>query len=374
MKSVPRFFLKENDIFILMLVLMAGVARAQTPAPITPQSEPVVQAVAKTLPLVVNISTSGQVNQRVRDFFGSVYVVPQEIGSLGSGLLVSPEGYIVTNHHVVEYGDKLNITVSLTDGSTYKAKFLNSDPDKDLALIKIENDDKKTFPFADLKNLSPNLLGQTVIALGNPIGYQSSVSMGILSAKDRKVKTEEGTLEGLLQTDAAINPGNSGGPLVDINGNLVGINSAKAGGRAIEGLGFSIPAGTVAPWVQDAIAIAKGEKKAPKVPKLTDLMRQKFGLTLQEMTPELAEAFGFSQAAGMIITDIEEGSPAAKAKIERGMLLVRIGDFPIYGESSLPRDLNKLKTGEKAVITVSIVQKRAGFMMQRSGQVELTAR
>jgi S1-C subfamily serine protease len=372
--SIPRCLAAWRFLLPLALILCAGSVQAQTPAPVSPENEPVVQAVAKTLPLVVNISTQGQVSQRVSDFFGSVYVVPREVGSLGSGLLVSTDGYIVTNHHVVEYGDKLKISVALTDGSTFKAKFITSDPDKDLALIQIVNEEKKTFPCIDLKNLSPNLLGETVIALGNPIGYQSSVSMGILSAKDRKVKTEEGTLEGLLQTDAAINPGNSGGPLVDINGKFVGLNSAKAGGRAVEGIGFSIPAVTVVAWVQDAIAIAKGEKKAPKVATPSEIMRQRFGITLQEMTPELAEAFGFSQVAGMIITDVEEGSPAAKAKIERGMLLVRIGDAAIYGESSFPRDINRVKSGDNVVLTVSIVQSRAGFVMQRSGQVQLTAR
>lgn len=343
---------------------------------ITPAEEPVVAAVSKTLPTVVNINTEGVVTARVQDpfdiFFDRFQTRKQQFHSLGSGVLISPDGYIVTNAHVIERAQQLKIQVTLTDGSVYTAKLLSRDPDQDLALIKIE--DKKPLPFLDLKNLSPNLLGETVIALGNPIGYQSSVSQGILSAKNRTVKVEGGTMDGLLQTDAGINPGNSGGPLVDINGNFVGLNSAKAYGQAVESIGFAIPGNVVAAWVSDAIAIAKGEKKAPAPVSLTDVLKKRFGVTLQDVTPELAQEFGFSPSSGLLVSDVEAGSPADQAKIKRGMLLIRIGDMGVVDSESLPREIAKLKTGDHVIFTVSVVQTQGGFILRRSGQVELVAR
>jgi S1-C subfamily serine protease len=341
-----------------------------------PADEPVVKAVEKTLPAVVNINTEAMVDRQVRDpfdlFFERYATVKQKVRSLGSGVLISPEGYIVTNDHVAGRAQNTKIQITLSNGSVFPAKFLSSDPDKDLALIKI--DDKKPFPFLDLNRLSPNLLGQTVIALGNPIGFQNSVSQGILSQKNRTLTSEGVTMEGLLQTDAAINPGNSGGALVDCNGDLVGINSAKQYGQAIEGIGFAIPGDVVAAWAKDAIAIAKGEKKAPEPVSLVKLIQEKFGFTLQSLTPELAETFGYNTTYGLLVADVEANSPAEKAGAKKGMLLVRIGNLPIMNEASLPRDLQRVKKGDKVVFTLSVIEQRGPMTMQRSGQVELQAR
>ncbi|HSI84057.1 MAG TPA: trypsin-like peptidase domain-containing protein [Candidatus Methylacidiphilales bacterium] len=346
-----------------------------TSAQTTPEEEPAVKAVAKVMPAVVNINTERVVRQATTyyDSFYRKYRTPaQKVTSLGSGLLISPEGYIVTNAHVAEMADNLKISVTLNDGSVYQAKLINSDPARDLALIKI--DDKKPFPFVATKTLSPNLLGQTVIALGNPVGYQNSVSRGILSAKNRALRTEEGNMEGLLQTDAAINPGNSGGPLVDIAGNLVGINTAKFSGQSIEGIGFAIPAEAVVPWTTDQMAIARGEKKAPEPVAMGEIMKKKFGISFQPLTNELADAFGYTLDGGLVVTSVEADSPASRAGLQRGMLIVRIGNVAVQSEAAIPRELEKVRPGVALHFTVVVVEDRGGIPRQRGAVVPIVAR
>src|SRR5881296_2174879 len=224
-----------------------------------PASEPAVLAVAKVLPAVVNINTERVVRRQVRDpfeeftaqFFGTYRSRPREIRqtlqSLGSGFLVDPAGYIVTNQHVVERAADLKIHVTTNDGKTYNAHYITGDDKTDLAFIKI--DSKDAFPFINLDNISPNLLGQTVIVVGNAVGYGSSISRGVLSAVKRDITVDDTEYKGLVQTDAAINPGNSGGPVIDLSGRLVGISSAKMAftpqGVQSQVLGFAIPAKVV---------------------------------------------------------------------------------------------------------------------------------
>src|ERR1041385_4752439 len=202
-----------------------------------PAAEPAVLAVAKVLPAVVNINTERVVRRTVRDpiedfyaqFFGYYRGRPREIRqtlqSLGSGFIVDPQGYIVTNQHVVERAADLKIKVTTNDGKTYSAHYITGDDKKDLAFIKI--DAKGPFPFINLDNISPNLLGETVIVVGNAVGYGSSISRGVLSAVKRNITVDNTEYKDLVQTDAAINPGNSGGPVIDLSARLVGISSAK---------------------------------------------------------------------------------------------------------------------------------------------------
>ena len=227
---------------------LAAVAQAQT----DPASEPSVLAVAKALPAVVNVNTERVVRRAVRDpvedfyaqFFGNYRTRPREIRqtlqSLGSGFIVDPAGYIVTNQHVVERAADLKIQVTTNDGKTYNAHYITGDDKKDLAFIKI--DAKAAFPYIDLNNVSPNLLGQTVIVVGNAVGYGSSISRGVLSAVKRDITVDNVEYKGLLQTDAAINPGNSGGPVIDLSARLVGVSSAKMAftpqGVPTQGLGL----------------------------------------------------------------------------------------------------------------------------------------
>jgi len=167
--------------------------------------------------------------------------------SLGSGFIIDPAGYIVTNQHVVERAADLKIHVTTNDGKTYNAHYIAGDDKTDLAFIKI--DAQTDFPFINLDNISPNLLGETVIVVGNAVGYGSSISRGVLSAVKRNITVDNTEYKGLVQTDAAINPGNSGGPVIDLSGRLVGISSAKMAftpqGVPTQGMGFAIPAEVV---------------------------------------------------------------------------------------------------------------------------------
>src|SRR5256714_13927655 len=224
-----------------------------------PASEPAVLAVAKVLPAVVNINTERVVRRRVRDpfedfasqFFGNYRSQPREIRqtlqSLGSGFIVDPAGYIVTNEHVVQRAADLKIEVTMNDGKVYNARYITGDEKKDLAFIKIEA--KADFPFIDLNNISPNLLGQTVLVVGNALGYGSSISRGVLSGTKRDITVEDVDYKNLVQTDAAINPGNSGGAGVDLSGSAGELRAAPEAftpqGVPTQGLGFAISAEVV---------------------------------------------------------------------------------------------------------------------------------
>src|SRR2546427_10238798 len=246
-----------NASFIIGLVLLAAARFSFAQA--DPASEPSVLAVAKVLPAVVNINTERVVKRTVRDpvedfyaqFFGYNRVRPRQIRqtlqSLGSGFIVDPAGYIITNQHVVERAADLKIHVTTNDGKTYNAHYITGDDKTDLAFIKI--DAETAFPFISLDDISPNLLGETVIVVGNAVGYGSSISRGVLSAVKRNITVDDIEYKDLVQTDAAINPGNSGGPVIDLSGRLVGIASAKMAftpqGVPTQGLGFAIPAEVV---------------------------------------------------------------------------------------------------------------------------------
>ena len=350
---------------------------------LTPEEEPIVQVVKNTRPAVVNIYTEVLEQRRVIDpmdsFFqqfhgfsrgGRILQVP--VRSLGSGLLIDPRGYIVTNEHVVARAKDAKIKVTLSDGTDYEAQFLRDDPDLDLALIRIER--KDPFPIVDVNALSPNLLGQTVVAIGNPVGYESSVSQGILSAKDRSLTIQDNTFDALLQTDAAINPGNSGGPLVDINGKLVGLNSAKLGQAGVDNIGFAIPGDRVRAFVLDSIAIAEGKKPEPPPISLTQVIQEKLGLSIQELDKDLAASFGFRPGTGLIVVQVDKDGPAAKAGIERGMLVTGIGAYRVRTENDIPRNVQRLKTGEKIKISLSLLIRNGQMLTARSGMVELTVR
>src|SRR4029434_1980834 len=251
MKTNPR----QKLVVALLILAQAGSLFGQA----DPASEPAVLAVAKVLPAVVNINTERVVRRTVRDpledfyaqFFGYDRVRPRQIRqtlqSLGSGFIIDPAGYIITNQHVVERAADLKIHVTTNDGKTYNAHYIAGDDKTDLAFIKI--DAKTAFPFVSLDDISPNILGQTVIVVGNAVGYGSSISRGVLSAVNRNITVDDTEYKNLVQTDAAINPGNSGGPVIDISGRLVGISSAKMAftpqGVPTQGLGFAIPADVV---------------------------------------------------------------------------------------------------------------------------------
>jgi len=349
---------------------------ATPPGQVNIADEPIVKVINNVMPAVVNITAEGTVPQYLSGYgqFFRRYSLAQ---SIGSGLIISADGFVVTNAHVVELAEKeKEVSVTLKSGSKYKAQIVDADADADLALLKIE-DQTVQFPYFDLSYVSPNLLGETVIAMGSPAGYQSSASHGILSAKGRTFSAEGHSYKNLLQTDAAINPGNSGGPLVDLNGSLVGINSAKLAGPAIENIGFAIPYEIVVPWATDAIAVARGQKPATSVAtrasSLLDVVHQRLGLVLDTLTDDQAAQMQFD-GGGLIVTAVDEDSPAAEANLHKGMIVVGMGNHPITDEKSLPSELNNLQTGDPVRLQVVYLQHFAGFELQRGGSVVLQAR
>ena len=353
-----------------------------------PSDEPIVKAVEKVRPAVVNIFTERIVTQEVRDpfdvymerFFGGGMsrgnkILATPVRNLGSGVIVSPNGYIVTNQHVVDRAAKLKIKVTLANGKDTEAVLLRDDDLLDLALIKIES--PEPLPYLNLETLSPNLLGQTVLVLGNPVGYESSVSAGILSAKDRTLTIGDLTMEGLLQTDAAINPGNSGGPLVDGQGNLVGLSSAKmafAQNAPVDNIGFAIPGDRVKRWVEEAIAIVEGKIKAPPERSAAVALKERFGLEVKDCPPDLSLQLGYQGRIGLLVVGVQKGSAAADAGIQKGMLIVGLGQVPARTLEELPRKVRQLKAGEQVPVTVLGAMKQGNFVALRSGTVTLKAR
>lgn len=374
-----------------MCALLLGISfSASVPAQTEPASEPTVLAVAKVLPAVVNINTERVVRRRVRDpfedfaaqYFGNYRSRPREIQqklqSLGSGFVVDPAGYIITNQHVVERAADLKIEVTLSDGKTVNARYITGDEKKDLAFIKI--DAKEPLPFVDLNNLSPNLLGQTVIVVGNALGYSGSISRGVLSGMKRDITVGEFEYKNLLQTDAAINPGNSGGPLIDLSGRLVGVSSAKMAftpqGVPAQGLGFAIPAETVRETVEQFKRVA--EKQPASGNELADESaipsnaERLFGMQLQELTPALTDALGLTSGKGVLISSVESGSPAEEVGIERGLIIYRVGKYDVRTVAQVEKLLARAQTGTAVDFTVGI--ERNGGQSPQVARVTLTAR
>ena len=384
----------NRAIITIALLLAMHCASAQTPTPLPsasptdPASEPTVLAVAKVMPAVVNINAERVVRRQVRDpfedfaaeFFGTYRSQPREIRqrlqSLGSGFIVDPAGYIVTNEHVVQRAADLRIEVTTSDGKVYNARYITGDPKKDLAFIKIEG--KSGFPFIELNNLSPNLLGETVIVVGNSVGYGSSISRGVLSGLKREITIGDLEYKDLVQTDAAINPGNSGGPVVDIAGRLVGVSSAKMAftpqGVPTQGLGFAIPGEAVREAVKGFKAVADKQPTQPRVssnqPAATNADRL-FGMQLQDLTTDLTDAFGLVRGRGVLVSAVESGSPAAEIGIQRGLVIYRVGRHDVNGVKSIENLLARVQSGTTVNFTVGLARTDGARQLQT---VALTAR
>ncbi|PKO45543.1 MAG: 2-alkenal reductase [Betaproteobacteria bacterium HGW-Betaproteobacteria-3] len=292
-------------------------------------------AARKAAPAVVSISTSKapQRDPRVNDpwfrfFYGDQGQEAQ--AGLGSGVIISAEGYILTNNHVVEGADE--IEVLLNDGRQARAKVIGTDPDTDLAILKIALD---RLPVIVLGSSDALQVGDQVLAIGNPFGVGQTVTSGIVSALGRN-QLGINTFENFIQTDAAINPGNSGGALVDVNGNLLGINTAiysRSGGSM--GIGFAIPVST-------AKLVLEGIVKDGRV------TRGWIGVEPNNLTPELAETFGVKATEGAIVTGVLQGGPAAQAGLKPGDVIVSVAGRPVRGVSELLASVAALRPGEPA--------------------------
>ncbi|MEA5098682.1 MAG: Do family serine endopeptidase [Burkholderiaceae bacterium] len=315
----------------------------EAPASEIPAAGSYREAAKKAVPAVVNIYTAKEVRQQnpllddpvLKKFFDDrLGSGMQKQSSLGSGVIVSPEGYILTNNHVVATADE--IEVALVDGRKARAKLVGTDPETDLAVIKIE---MKNLPAITLGRIEQARVGDVVLAIGNPFGVGQTVTMGIISALGR---THLGinTFENFIQTDAAINPGNSGGALIDTSGNLLGINSAiysRSGGSL--GIGFAIPVSTVK-TVMEAI-INNGH-----------VVRGWIGVEPQDITPELADTFELKKKDGVIIAGVLKNGPADKAGIKPGDILLSIEGTPIPNTSEMFNRIAQLAPGSRAKMTV----------------------
>ena len=355
-----------------------------------PASEPAVLAVAKVLPAVVNINTERVVRRTVRDPLEDLYAqffgynrgrprqIRQTLQSLGSGFIIDPRGYIVTNQHVVERAADLKIHVTTHDDRTYNAHYIAGDDKTDLACIEI--DAQTDFPFINLDNISPNLLGETVIVVGNAVGYGSSISRGVLSAVKRNITVDDVEYKDLVQTDAAINPGNSGGPVIDLSGRLVGISSAKMAftpqGVPTQGLGFAIPAEVVRDSVNRFKKIAQKQaglqNEAASVETSTSKAERLFGMQLQNLSQELSDALGYARGRGVLITAVEPGSPADEAGIERGMLVYRMAKSDVTSVQQVEALLASVQSGSNVNFTVGVI--RAQGQDHKLAALSMTAR
>ncbi len=330
-ESAPVSEMEEGDI-------QGGIDRSRKTA--------IVLAAQKVGPAVVSISvTATRVvraspwfpfrDQFFRDFFGERQYI-EEVSSLGSGVIVSPYGYVVTNEHVVRNASEIKVT--LPDGREYDAEIVESEQEYDVAILRIEGSE---LPYAILGDSDSIIIGEWAIAIGNPFGYLLSdahptVTVGVIGALHRDVKSSEGVVgvyKDMIQTDAAINPGNSGGPLVDALGEVIGINTfiiTKSGGSM--GMGFAIPVNRVKYMIEE-------------VRKYGRMRRIWIGLLVQEITPLLAQSLGLERSDGVIISRVDGGSPAERSGLKRGDVIVAVNGERVKNFESARRAIFGSRVG-----------------------------
>ena len=310
----------------------------------------VVVAVKKVSPVVVNISSEFEVRKRVnpfsgfgmdpsfenffKDFFDPGFERRYKRTSLGSGVIIDGKrGFILTNQHVILKSK--TITVALKDGREFKAQIVGADPDSDLAILRISS--PKSLPDITMGDSSKLMIGETVIAIGNPFGFSNTVTTGVISATNRSVRTNDMVYHDFIQTDASINPGNSGGPLLNINGELIGINTAIY--AKARGIGFAIPINTAKRIVSDLIRYG-------------EVIPAWIGITIQDIDTDLARYLKASTINGVLVKKAETVGPARKAGIREGDIILSINTRDIASEKDFHRAMLALSAGEKIDITV----------------------
>jgi serine protease DegQ len=298
-------------------------------------------AVAGAAPAVVNVYTTKEVQRRnqnpdpiYRYFFGDPRGGPERVASLGSGVVATPDGYILTNNHVVQAADE--IAVALADGRQFDARLVGADPESDLAVLKVEATGLPVITFGRDDALK---VGDVVLAIGNPFDVGQTVTMGIVSALGRS-NLGINTFENFIQTDAAINQGNSGGALVDSNGHLVGINTAifsRTGGSI--GIGFAIPATLVRQVMNDLIRVGK-------------VTRGYFGVEPEDITPDVAQMLKLERSDGVVLKGVQRASPAGRAGLEPGDVIVAINGEKVGNSRGMLNQIAQLPPGSNASVRV----------------------
>ncbi len=349
-------------LFIMVIALSRTASAGGLPAIVDGEPLPsLAPMLERTTSAVVNISTRGSVraaNPLFQDpFFRHFFDLPhnsqrKETQSLGSGVIVdADQGLVITNHHVIENAEE--ILVTLTDGREFNADLIGQDPDADVAVVRIQADNLNALRWADSDQLR---VGDFVVAIGNPFGLGQTVTSGIVSALGRSgLGIEE--IEDFIQTDASINPGNSGGALVNLRGELVGINTAivgPSGGNV--GIGFAIPSNLAADLTQQLVN--EGEVR-----------RGKFGITLQELTEDLQQIFGVKR--GVVVSGVEAESSAEIAGLRRGDVLTDIDGRTVQSVNEVKNAIGLLKVGEQ--VEVRFIRERQQFITEVSvGEAEIT--
>jgi Do/DeqQ family serine protease len=309
----------------------ADVVDRVAPAVVTIRSERTIRMTSQSIPD----------HPLLREFFGDGRTDPRRMperreGGMGSGVIVRQDGYILTNHHVVDGAEE--VTVELTDGRSLKAKVVGTDAPSDLAVLKIDEANLKTLGLGDSDRVR---VGDVVLAVGNPLGVGQTVTMGIVSAKGRSTGgSGDGSFEDFIQIDAPINQGNSGGALVNTDGELIGINSqilSPSGGNI--GIGFSIPA-NMARNVMTQL-IEHGEVR-----------RGRLGVTIQAITPDLARTFGLASTSGALVSDVDAGSPAEAAGLKRGDVITAVNGATVKDSNVLRNEIAALQPGTEAKLTI----------------------
>ncbi|MGQ9857679.1 MAG: Do family serine endopeptidase [Thermodesulfobacteriota bacterium] len=310
----------------------------------------VVKAVERATPAVVNVSTEQELHRRpgifpgfrgdsfFEEFFRD-FLTPFPRGpartSLGSGVVVDPKGLILTNEHVIQGASSIRVTLS--DQREFEAKVVGADPPSDLAVLRIQT--KESLPVIPMGRSNDLMIGETVIAIGNPFGLSHTVTTGVISALNRSIRTESRVYRDFIQTDAAINPGNSGGPLLNIDGELIGINTAIY--QKAQGVGFAIPIDRAKRIMRELIE--HGEVHPAWI-----------GLEVQSLDQALARSLGLEGRHGVLVTQVNPGGPAEKAGLRKGDLITSVGQTPITSRQDFWEALSSYTGGSQ--ITIGIVR------------------
>ena len=359
--------INRNTILATALVLFLSLSWVGAVSAETEQTEPylalevfsnsIADIAEKVGPAVVNIDTVRMVTTQFPSFqdpiferfFGREFeefrrTIPQK--GTGSGFIINQEGYVLTNEHVVRKADKIKVTLS--DGREFDGEVIGSDVTSDMAIVKIKADH---LPSVTLGNSDELRVGEIVIAIGNPYGLQQTVTMGVVSAKGRSIPagTEGQVYRNFIQTDTAINPGNSGGPLLNIKGEVVGINTAII--PYAQGIGFAIPINIAKKNIDDLINLGK-------------VRRSWLGVYIQDVTPEIAKQFNLIEAKGVLVGDVIKNSPAEEVGIKTGDIIMKVNDEEVNSPEELQDKIRDVEIGKNADIEVVREGKTINFIVK----------